>query len=106
MTKLVAAVVISRGSLPSMGDLWRLIFSIAPRAVQTSISVVRAFLRLRTMALAVEELSRKVAALERKYDEQFRIVFDAVRQLLEPPNESPNDGSAFIHDCTTSFLFA
>ena len=61
----------------------------SPRAVQTSISVVRAFLRLRHMALSVEELSRKVAALERKYDEQFRIVFDAVRQLLEPANESP-----------------
>ena len=61
----------------------------SPRAVQTSISVVRVFLRLRTMALSVEELSRKVAALERKYDEQFRIVFDAVRRLLEPPNESP-----------------
>jgi ORF6N domain len=61
----------------------------SPRAVQTSISVVRAFLRLRTMALSVEELSRKVAALESKYDEQFRTVFDAVRQLFEPPNESP-----------------
>jgi hypothetical protein len=61
----------------------------SPRAVETSISVVRAFLRLRTMALSVEELSRKVAALERKYDEQFRIVFDAVRQLLEPSHEPP-----------------
>jgi hypothetical protein len=62
----------------------------SPRAVQTSISVVRAFLGLRRMALSVEELSRKVAAaLERKYDEQFRIVFDAVRRLLEPPSESP-----------------
>ena len=56
----------------------------SPRAVQTSIEVIRAFLRLRALALSVDELSSKIGALERKYDEQFRIVFDAVRRLLEP----------------------
>jgi hypothetical protein len=54
------------------------------RAVQTSIAVVRAFLRLRGLVLSVEQLSHKIAALESKYDEQFQIVFEAVRQLIEP----------------------
>lgn len=57
----------------------------SPRAVQTSIAVVRAFLRLRQMALSVEELARKVHSLEKKHDGQFKIVFDALRQLMTPP---------------------
>jgi hypothetical protein len=56
------------------------------RAVLTSIAVVRAFLHLRSMALSVEQLTRKVAALESRYDEQFKIVFDAIRQLISPPD--------------------
>lgn len=58
----------------------------SPRAVLTSISVVRAFLRLRGLALSVEELARKVGVLENHYDDQFKIVFDAIRQLLAPPD--------------------
>ncbi len=57
----------------------------SPRAVLTSIAIVRAFLRLRGLALSVEELARKVGALESRYDDQFKIVFDAIRQLLTPP---------------------
>jgi hypothetical protein len=38
------------------------------------------------MALSVEALARKVNALERKYDERFRAVFDAVRRLMHPPD--------------------
>jgi len=56
------------------------------RAVQTSITVVRAFLRLRGLALSVEKLARQVAALENRYDDQFKIVFQAIRQLLAPPD--------------------
>ena len=63
----------------------------SPRAVQTSIAVVRAFLRLRGLALSVEELAGKVASLEGKYDHQFKIVFDAIRQLLQPPGKPPHD---------------
>lgn len=58
----------------------------SPRAVLTSIAVVRAFLRLRGLALSVEQLARKVASLESRYDDQFKIVFDAIRQLLAPPD--------------------
>jgi hypothetical protein len=58
----------------------------SPRAVLTSIAVVRAFLRLRGLALSVEQLALKVASLENRYDDQFKIVFDAIRQLLAPPD--------------------
>ena len=54
-------------------------------AALTSVQVVRAFVRLRQMLASNAELSRKLAALEKKYDAQFKIVFDAIRQLMTPP---------------------
>lgn len=58
----------------------------SPRAVAVNIGIMRAFIRLRQMALSADELVRKVGALERRYDDQFKIVFDAIRQLLAPPD--------------------
>lgn len=58
----------------------------SPQAVQMSVAVVRAFVKLRRMALSVEALARKVAALESKYDSQFRDVFQAILQLMTPPD--------------------
>ena len=58
----------------------------SPQAIQMSIAVVTAFVNLRRMALSVEGLARKVNALENKYDERFRVVFDAVRRLMNPPD--------------------
>jgi len=55
------------------------------RAVQVNIAIMRAFVRMRRMLVSHEELSRKVDALEGKYDSQFRVVFDAIRALMEPP---------------------
>jgi hypothetical protein len=55
------------------------------RAALTSVQVVRAFVRLRQMLASNAELSRQLAALEKKYDAQFKIVFDAIRQLMTPP---------------------
>jgi hypothetical protein len=46
---------------------------------------MRAFVRLRQMLQQNAELARKLAALERKYDGQFRMVFDAIRELMDPP---------------------
>ena len=57
----------------------------SPRAVQVNIEIMRAFVRLRQMLQTNAELARKLATLERKYDAQFRVVFDAIRQLLAPP---------------------
>jgi hypothetical protein len=53
-------------------------------AVQASVQVVRAFIRLRQMLTSNAELARKLSDLERKYDSQFRVVFDAIRQLMTP----------------------
>lgn len=58
----------------------------SPRAVAVNIGIMRAFIRLRQMAVSVDELARQVGALERRYDDQFKIVFDAIRQLLAPPD--------------------
>ena len=55
------------------------------RAVAASVQVVRAFVRLRQMLASSTELARKLAELEKKYDVQFKVVFDAIRQLMTPP---------------------
>ncbi len=57
----------------------------SPIAVDTSIQIVRAFVRVRQIVSANAELSRKLDALEKKYDSQFKVVFDAIRQLMAPP---------------------
>ena len=57
----------------------------SPRAVQVNIAIMRAFVRMRRMLVSHEELARKVDALEGTYDAQFRVVFDAIRALMEPP---------------------
>ena len=59
-----------------------------PRAIETSIFVVRAFVKLREMLATHKELKRKLNALEKKYDEQFQVVFEAIRQLMAPPETS------------------
>ena len=54
------------------------------RAVQVNIEIMRAFVRLRQMLKGHKELSKKLENLEKKYDAQFKVVFDAIRQLMEP----------------------
>ena len=55
------------------------------RAVQVNIAIMRTFVRLREMLLSNTELARKLAALENKYDAKFKVVFDAIRELMLPP---------------------
>ncbi|OGI45394.1 MAG: hypothetical protein A2151_08390 [Candidatus Muproteobacteria bacterium RBG_16_65_34] len=50
-----------------------------------NIEIMRAFVRLRQMLASNVDLARKLAALEKKYDAQFRVVFDAIRELMTPP---------------------
>jgi hypothetical protein len=54
-------------------------------AVAASIQVVRAFVRLREILSTHKDLARKLDELEMKYDENFRVVFEAIRQLMAPP---------------------
>jgi hypothetical protein len=55
------------------------------RAIHVNIEIMRAFVRLRQMLSAHKELERRLDALEGKYDSQFKIIFDAIRALMEPP---------------------
>ena len=55
------------------------------RAIQVNIEIMRAFVRLRQMLASNTQLARKLAELEKKYDAQFKVVFDAIRQLMTPP---------------------
>jgi hypothetical protein len=55
------------------------------RAVRVNIEIMRTFVRIRQMLRANADLARRLAALERRYDEQFKIVFDAIRRLVAPP---------------------
>jgi ORF6N domain len=71
----------------------------SPRAVQVNIEIVRAFVRLRQMLQANVELAKKLKALESKYDSQFRVVFEAIRELMTPP-EKPKPRIGFGTDVT------
>jgi len=55
------------------------------RAIQVNIEIMRAFVRLREILSSNKELSRKLDQLEKRYDHQFKIVFDAIRELMAPP---------------------
>ena len=55
------------------------------RAVRVNVEIMRAFVRLRRVASSHIDLERKLAELERRYDGQFRVVFDAIRELMAPP---------------------
>jgi len=57
------------------------------RAVHVNIAIMRTFVRLREMLLSNADLARKLAALEKKYDAQFKVIFDAIRELMTPPEK-------------------
>ena len=55
------------------------------RAVKVNVEIVRAFVRLRKMLESNKQLKQQLDQLEQKYDEQFKVVFEVIRQLMEPP---------------------
>ncbi len=57
------------------------------RAISVNIQIMRTFTKMRQMMLSYKELKEKIEEMESKYDKQFRIVFDALRRLLEPPDK-------------------
>lgn len=60
------------------------------RAIQVNIAIMRTFVQLREMLATHKDLAQKLEALEKKYDRQFKVVFDAIRQLMgpeEPPKQ-------------------
>jgi len=60
----------------------------SPRAIQVNIVIMRTFVRLREIMAGNKNIARKMAALEGKYDEQFRIVFEAIQALMAEPEKA------------------
>ena len=58
------------------------------RAIQVNIQIMRSFTKLREMAIGYANLNKKIEAMEKKYDQRFKIIFNAMRKLLEPPKKS------------------
>lgn len=56
----------------------------SPRAVAVNVEIMRAFVRLRSLISSHEELAQKLSLLERRYDHQFKVVFDAIREIMNP----------------------
>jgi hypothetical protein len=67
------------------------------RAIRVNIQIMRAFIKLRQMYISNKDLKRKLAAMERKYDEQFQIVFEAIKQLIEE-DEQPKRKIGYVKE--------
>ena len=59
------------------------------QAIQTNIQIMRTFTGLRQIFLGHKELQHKIEEMEKKYDKQFQVVFEAIKKLLEPPSIPP-----------------
>ena len=65
------------------------------RAVDASVQVVRAFVKMRNMLASNAELAKKIESMEKKYDSQFKSVFDAIKRLMLPPDK-PKGSIGFV----------
>ena len=68
------------------------------RAVKVNIEIMRAFVNLRRILSSNVELSKRLDELEKKYDKQFQVVFQAIRELMTPSGESPQRKIGFKKD--------
>ncbi len=57
------------------------------RAVEVNIAIMRAFVQMREMLLSAKEFAQRLDDMEQKYDAQFRIVFDAIKKMMAPPEK-------------------
>ncbi len=65
--------------------LLRLVLT-SDRAIDVNIEIMRAFVKIRQLLLSNKDLARKLELLEKKYDHQFKAVFDAIKQLMKSPD--------------------
>jgi len=72
------------------------------RAIRVNIQIMRAFIKLRQMYISHKDLNRKIASMERKYDEQFQIVFEAIKQLIEE-DEKPKKKIGYVKEKQTTY---
>lgn len=68
----------------------------SPRAVQVNVGIMRAFVHLRRLLLSHADLARQLGEMEKKYDRQFKVVFDAIRQLMAAPSAAPRGANPEI----------
>jgi hypothetical protein len=66
------------------------------RAAQVNVEIMRAFVRLRDLIGHSRDLARRLDNLESKYDRQFKVVFDAIRELMTPPQPEPKRRIGFV----------
>jgi len=77
-----------------------------PRAVHVSLQIIRTFVRLRQLLASNEELARKLESLEKKYDAQFKVVFEAIRQLLQPPEKPKRQIGFKVEEQKINYTFS
>ena len=66
------------------------------RAVLVNVEIMRTFVRLRQILASNDELARRLDELESKYDRQFKVVFDAIRELMRPPSSGDRPPIGFV----------
>jgi phage regulator Rha-like protein len=74
------------------------------RAVQVNIEIMRTFVRLRRMLASNKELARRLDALEKKYDAQFKVVFDAIRELMKPPESKKRPIGFLVEEAKVPYI--
>ena len=78
----------------------------SPRAIQVNIAIMRTFARLRHILASHADLARKLDEMEKKYDEQFRVVFEALRELVNPPDPPPKQIGFRAHERRAAYRAA
>jgi hypothetical protein len=68
----------------------------SPRAIAVNVEIMRAFVRLRRLLGEHKELAARLDALEKRYDRQFKAVFDAIRELISPPPDPKKPSIGFV----------
>ena len=68
------------------------------RAIAVNVEIMRSFVKLRSMLSEHVDMKRKLSQLEKKYDEKFRVVFDAIHELMTPPEPAKKRRIGFIQD--------
>jgi hypothetical protein len=66
------------------------------RAIAVNIAIMRGFVRLRQILATHKELAQRLSAVEQKYDQQFQVVFDILKKLMEPPPDAPKRRIGFM----------
>ena len=75
----------------------------SPRAIEVNIAIMRTFFKLRRMMASHAELASKLAALEKKYDEQFKVVFEVLAELMAPPQPKKKQIGFHVREKMTSY---